>query len=93
MYTIAAPKQFLRQARKFFGKHPDLKPRFKKLLESLQNDPFRPSLRLHPLSGKLSACCAVSLTSNYRVTLTLLVEEKEIFLLDIGSHDKVYGRK
>jgi addiction module RelE/StbE family toxin len=93
VYAITAPKQFLRQARKFFTKHPDLKPCFKKLLETLQKDPFRPSLKLHPLSGKLSACYAVSLTASYRVTLTLIIEEREIILLDIGSHDEVYERK
>lgn len=93
MYAIVAPAQFLRQARKFFRKHPDLKPRFKKLLEAMQDDPFRPSLGLHPLSGKLSSCYAANLTYSYRVTLTLLIEEKEIILLDIGSHDEVYGKK
>ncbi|MEK7773172.1 MAG: plasmid stabilization protein [Deltaproteobacteria bacterium] len=93
MYAVVAPAQFLRQARKFFRKHPDLKPRFKKLLEALQDEPFRPSPGLHPLSGKLSSCYAASLTYRCRVTLTLLIEEKEIVLLDIGSHDEVYGKK
>ncbi len=90
MYSIVAPKQFLRQARKFFKRHPDLKPRFAKLLRDLQSDPFQPKLELHPLSGKLAGCHAVSLTREYRVTLTLLITAKEIVLLDIGSHDGVY---
>jgi mRNA-degrading endonuclease YafQ of YafQ-DinJ toxin-antitoxin module len=42
------------------------------------------------LSGKLAGCYAVSLTYSYRITLTLMVSEKEIILLDIGSHDEVY---
>ncbi len=90
MYTITTPHQFLRQARKFFRKHPDLKTRFVKVVSDLQKDPFHPHLELHPLSGKLSGCHAVSLTCSYRVTLTLLITEKEIILLDIGSHDEVY---
>jgi hypothetical protein len=40
--------------------------------------------------GKLAGCYAVSLTHSYRITLTLLITEKEIILLDIGSHDDVY---
>jgi hypothetical protein len=32
----------------------------------------------------------VRLTYSYRVTLTLLITEQEIVLLDIGSHDEVY---
>lgn len=90
MYSIVTPKQFLRQARKFFKKHPDLKPRFAKVLNDLQKDPFQPSLELHALSGKLEGCHAVSLTHNYRMTLILLITEQEIILLDIGSHDDVY---
>lgn len=90
MFTITTPQQFLRQARKFFKKHPDLKPRFATLLHDLQNDPFQPQLGLHPLTGKLAGCHAVSLTYSYRITLTLLISEKEIILLDIGSHDEVY---
>ena len=90
MYVIVTPLQFLRQARKFFKKHPDLRPRFAKVLGDLQNDPFQPRLDLHALSGKLAGCYAVSLTYSYRITLTLMVSEKEIILLDIGSHDEVY---
>ena len=90
MYVITTPDQFLRQARKFFRKHPDLKPRFAKLIRDLQDDPFQPSLGLHPLSGRLSSCHAVSLTHSYRITFTFLITDKEIILLDIGSHDEVY---
>lgn len=90
MYDLVTPRQFLRHARKFFKKHPDLKPRFAGLLEDLQTDPFQPHLELHPLSGKLAGCHAVSLTHNYRITLTLLITEKQIILLDVGSHDEVY---
>ena len=90
MYTIVTPDQFLRQARKFFRKHPDLKARFAKVVQDLQNDPFNPQLALHPLSGKLAGLYATRLTYSYRITLTLMVSEKEIILLDIGSHDEVY---
>ena len=90
MFTIVTPQQFLRQARKFFKKHPDLKPRFAMVLTDLQNDPFQPHLEFHPLGGKLAGCHAVSLIHSYRITLTLLMAEQEIILLDIGSHDDVY---
>ena len=90
MYAIQTTDQFLRQAKKFFKKHPDLKPRFGKLVAELAKDPFHPALELHPLSGKLEGIWAVSLTYKHRVTLTLMISEKEITLLDIGSHDEVY---
>ncbi|MFA6972204.1 MAG: type II toxin-antitoxin system mRNA interferase toxin, RelE/StbE family [Gallionella sp.] len=90
MYAIVTPHQFLRLARKFFKQHPDLKPRFARVLDDLQNDPFQPNLQLHALSGKLTGCYAVSLTYSYRITLTMMFTEREIILLDIGSHDDVY---
>ncbi len=90
MYAIVTPDQFLRQARKFFRKHPDFKARFAKVVQDLQNDPFNPQLALHPLSGKLAGLYTIRLTYSYRITLTLMVSEKEIILLDIGSHDEVY---
>ncbi len=90
MYRVVAPEQFLRQARKFFRRHPDLKPRFGTVVEELRQDPFQPHLGLHPLSGKLAGCHAVRLTYSYRITLTLLVAAEEIVLLDVGSHDEVY---
>lgn len=93
MYSIVSPEQFLRQARRFFRKHPELQPRFAKVVVDLQTDPFQPHLKLHPLFGKLAGCHAVSLTWSYRITLTLLVTEQEIVLLDIGTHGDVYRNR
>jgi mRNA-degrading endonuclease YafQ of YafQ-DinJ toxin-antitoxin module len=70
--------------------HPDLKPRFADVLRDLQKDPEQSHLELHPLSGKLDGCHAINLTYRYRITLTLMMTNEEIILLDIGSHDKVY---
>jgi mRNA-degrading endonuclease YafQ of YafQ-DinJ toxin-antitoxin module len=47
-------------------------------------------LKLHSLHGALKGIQAVSLTYDYRIVLTVMVTEKEIILLDIGSHDDVY---
>jgi addiction module RelE/StbE family toxin len=90
VFSVTTSEQFLRQARKFFKKHPDLKARFATVLAALQQDPFQAGLGLHPLSGRLTGCHAVRLTYSYRITLTLLITEQEIILLDIGSHDEVY---
>jgi PHD/YefM family antitoxin component YafN of YafNO toxin-antitoxin module/mRNA-degrading endonuclease YafQ of YafQ-DinJ toxin-antitoxin module len=89
VHTLVTPEPFLRPARKFFRKHPDLKPVFAERMEALRRDPFDPSLRLHPLRGKLEGLFAIRLTHSYRVTLTLALRAGEIVLLDIGSHDDV----
>ncbi len=90
MFTLVTPQQFLRQARKFLRKHPDLKPHLAQALSDLQQDLFQPHLKLHPLTGKLTGCHAVSIIYSYRITLTLIISHQEIVFLDIGSHDEVY---
>jgi mRNA-degrading endonuclease YafQ of YafQ-DinJ toxin-antitoxin module len=89
-YRIEAVPHFRRRARKFLLKHPELRSRFIDVLDALSNDPFQPALGLHPLSGELQGQHAVRLTYSYRITLTLVVSERSITLLDVGSHDEVY---
>jgi mRNA-degrading endonuclease YafQ of YafQ-DinJ toxin-antitoxin module len=89
-FTLVTTRHFERRARKFLRKHPDLKPVLRDTLLQLRRDPFQPSLKLHGLGGGLNGIQAVSLTHSYRLTLTLQITEREIFLLDIGSHDEVY---
>lgn len=90
-WTLSTTAFFDRRVRKFLSKHPDLRPHFVETMAQLCADPFQPGLRLHPLTGKLQGMQAVSLTYSYRITLTLQITEHEILLLDIGSHDDVYG--
>ena len=90
-WTLTTTAFFDRRVRKFLTRHLDLRPRFIETMAQLRADPFEPSLRLHPLTGKLQGMQAVSLTYSYRITLTLQITEHEILLLDIGSHDEVYG--
>ena len=92
MYALAATRHFLRSAKKFLARHPDLEPRFSRVIDDLKEDPFQSRLNLHPLGGNLEGIFAVYLTRSYRITLTLKITEKEIILLDIGSHDEVYGK-
>ena len=90
-WALSTTAFFDRRARKFLAKHPDLRPRIAETLSQLADDPFHPGLRLHALSGKLQGLQAVSLTYSHRISLTLQITEHEILLIDIGSHDEVYG--
>ncbi len=53
-------------------------------------NPHHPSLRLHPLQGKLAGLHSVSINISYRVTLELIVKDREVVLINIGTHDEVY---
>jgi addiction module RelE/StbE family toxin len=89
-YKIVQSKRYLKRAAKFFKKHPDLLPKYQKVLEQLEVDPHYPSLRLHKLKGELNEYYSVSIDRSYRIVIDLIITDKEIILLDIGSHDEVY---
>ena len=90
MYMLVWTARFTRSAERFVRRHPELRAKFAGILRDLTSDPFQPHLKYHPLGGKLKGVQAVSITYDYRITLTLEVSDKEIILLDIGSHDEVY---
>ncbi len=90
MYSLVWSAGFTRSAEKFIKSHPDLRQKLAAILRDLENDPFQPHLRYHQLGGNLKGVKAVSITYSYRITLTIVVSDKEIILLDVGSHDEVY---
>ena len=90
MYKLIFTDTYLKKEKKFIKKHPELKERYKKTLSLLMDNPHHPSLRLHKLQGKLSKYYSISITMSYRIVLDLIITDKEIILLDIGSHDEVY---
>ncbi|MCX6027898.1 MAG: plasmid stabilization protein [Chloroflexi bacterium] len=90
MYTLVWTARFTRSAESFVQRHPELRAKFAAVLRDLASDPFQPHLKYHQLGGKLKGVQAVSITYSYRISLTLVIAEKEIILLDIGSHDEMY---
>jgi mRNA-degrading endonuclease YafQ of YafQ-DinJ toxin-antitoxin module len=90
MYTLVWTSGFTHAADKFLKQHPDLREKFAAILGDLERDPFQPHLRYHHLGGRLKGVQAISITSGYRLTLSIVITDREINLLDIGSHDEVY---
>ena len=89
-FTLVWTDSFSKTARKFLRRHPELAGLFEDILKQLEKDPHASRLRLHPLKGRHKDKHAVSLTYAYRIVLILVMTDKEITLLDIGSHDDVY---
>lgn len=46
---------------------------------------LHPSLRLHPLKGKLKGMWSISINMQYRIIFQL--EEKDVVFVSIGKHD------
>jgi mRNA-degrading endonuclease YafQ of YafQ-DinJ toxin-antitoxin module len=90
VYELVWTNTFVRTARKFIQRHPDLAAILEDILRQLAEDPTHPRLRLHRLKGTHRDKYAVRLTYSDRIVLILRVESREIVLLDIGTHDEVY---
>lgn len=89
-YKLIFPAPYQKREKAFLKKHPDLRERYFKTLLLLEQDPSHPSLRLHPLRGRLEGLHSVSISLQYRITLELEIREQEIVFVDVGTHGEVY---
>lgn len=90
LYRLVYTDSYVRRARKFLKKHPQIIGQYEKALELLELNPHHPSLRLHSLQGQLSGLSSVSINMSYRIVLELIIQDSDIILVDIGNHDRVY---
>jgi addiction module RelE/StbE family toxin len=84
---------YIRRARKFAKRHPELLSQYEKTLKLLELDPSHPSLGLHKLSGKLEGLYSVSINKGYRISLEFIIREDTIIPVDVGTHDEIYRRR
>ncbi|NJA07386.1 plasmid stabilization protein [Methylococcaceae bacterium WWC4] len=90
MFQLIFTDQFKRKEVRFLKQHPELRQQYAKTLMLLAANPHHPSLRLHPLQGKLAGLHSVSINLSYRITLELLIQDGQIIPVNVGDHDAVY---
>jgi len=88
MRNLVSVGSFDKKLSRFLFTHPDLKNKTKRTLELLSKDIFTVSLGTHKLSGNLKMFYGASINYYYRIVF--IFDDKNIFLLNIGSHDEVY---
>ncbi|NBT39738.1 MAG: plasmid stabilization protein [Alphaproteobacteria bacterium] len=89
-YRLIFTDSYNKKAAKWIKKHPALKDQYLKTLQLMELDIYHPSLRLHKLSGSLTGLSSISINISYRITLELMIQDRDIILINIGSHDEVY---
>ena len=89
-YRLIYPLSYIKRAKKFLRKHPEIHNQYRKTLELLELNPNHPSLRLHALEGRLKDLSSVSINISYRIVLELEIKDEEIILINVGKHDQVY---
>ena len=90
-YTLVFTESYNRRAKKWLKKHPELQGQYLKVLQLLEDNPFHPSLRLHALQGRLQGLHSVSINLSYRITLEMLISERDVVLVDVGGSGVCYG--
>lgn len=91
-FRLVYTDSYIKRAKKFARKHPELKNQYLKTLQLLEINPYHPSLRLHALKGRLAGLSSVSINISYRITIELLIEGDAILLVNVGTHDEVYQK-
>ncbi len=89
-FQLIYSESYLKRAKRFAKQHPDLKEQYRKALRLIEQNPFHPSLRIHPLQGRLTGLHSVSINISYRISLEMFITENEIVLVHVGSHHDVY---
>ncbi len=89
-WTLLFTEQYEKRAQRFLKRHPELEKQYLKTLQLMEANPLHPSLRLHPLAGRLSGLHSVSINLSYRITLEFLIHDQEIIPVNVGDHDSVY---
>ena len=89
-FKLIFTEQYVKRAARFLKRHPELEKQYLKTLQLLEMNPHHPSLRLHPLSGRLQGLHSVSINLSYRITLELLIKDEEIIPVNVGDHNAVY---
>nr|WP_296747435.1 plasmid stabilization protein [Thioalkalivibrio sp.] len=89
-YQLVFTDQYNRRAARWLRRHPELRNQYLKTLQLLEANPHHPSLRLHALKGRLSGLHSISINLSQRITLELLIQDREIIPVNVGDHDTVY---
>lgn len=90
-YQLVFTEQYNKRAERFLKRHPDTEKQYLKTLQLLAINPQHPSLRLHALAGRMDGLHSVSINMSYRITLELVIRDRQIIPVNVGDHGAVYG--
>lgn len=89
-WQLVFTDQYTRRAARFLKRHPEMEGVYSKVLRLLEANPHHPSLRLHALKGRLNGLHSVSINMSFRITMEMIISDKDIILINVGDHDEIY---
>jgi mRNA-degrading endonuclease YafQ of YafQ-DinJ toxin-antitoxin module len=89
-WQLVFTDQYTKRAARFLKRNPAVRMQYAKTLDLLSVNPFHPSLRLHKLQGALNHLHGVSINLQHRVTIEMVITDREIIPINVGDHNAVY---
>jgi len=86
---ITWDQSFKRNYKKKIKSNEEMKKKFWNAMKLFVKNPFNPRLKTHKLTGKLEGLWAFSCSFDCRIIFKF-INNNEVLLVDIGSHDEVY---
>lgn len=86
--VVKTSPKFKRKFKKIAKKDPRLAKKIDKKLSQLIDNPGNSLLKVHKLDGYKESVWSFSV--NYQVRVLFLFGDKELLVMDVGSHDEVY---
>lgn len=87
-------RSFKRGYKKAINKYLQFREDILEAVKKLKENPFSSALKTHKLKGELEGSYACSVEYNLRIVFNLvtnsITQQKEILLIDIGTHEEVY---
>lgn len=87
MFTVELSAYAARKVKKFNVLD---KRQFAKALDKLEVNPFDLSLGTHRLSGDKKEYYSCRMSYSERILFTIIIIDKVILIVDVGSHDEVH---
>ncbi len=89
MYKFKYKDNYIKKAKNFFEKNPDLIDNYKIIITLLEKDPFEPALALQHLYKELRELYFIDITIDKRMVLYIDNRREIIYLIDIGKIKKI----
>lgn len=88
-YSLVFTEQYVRRAKRFLHRHPDLREAYLAALVMLERDPHHPSLHLQALNDRLAGLHSIFVDPAHQTTLQMIIAEHDIIPVNVDDRDSV----
>jgi proteic killer suppression protein len=88
-HSLVFTEQYVRRAKRFLHRHPELRDHYLNALSLLESDPHDPSLHLEALNDSLAGLHSIFIDGSQQTTLQLILSDRDIIPVNVDDRDSV----